>query len=180
MPARSAGILLHRRTGGRDQVLLVHPGGPFWRNKQIGAWQMPKGLVKAGEGDADAARREVAEELGVVIDGPLAALGEIRQIGGKTVAAFAAERDVDVAAIVSNLIEIAWPPRSGRMLAVPEIDEARWFDFDGARRHILASQAPLLDGLEALLDGAEGRSATGHKSTTAREIAHGDHQAGRG
>ena len=152
MPARSAGILLHRGPEAGLEVLLVHPGGPFWRNKDLGAWQISKGLVEPGEDDETAARREVAEELGVEVGGRLVSLGEIRQTGGKTVVAYAAACDLDPATVVSNTLEIAWPPRSGRKLTIPEIDEARWFDVDDARRHILPSQAPLLDRLVAALD----------------------------
>ena len=152
MPARSAGILLHRVPEAGLEVLLVHPGGPFWRNKDLGAWQIPKGLVEAGEDDETAARREVAEELGVEVDGRLVPLGEIHQTGGKTVVAYAAARDLDPATVVSNTLEIDWPPRSGRKMTIPEIDEARWFDVDDARRHILPSQASLLDRLVAALD----------------------------
>jgi predicted NUDIX family NTP pyrophosphohydrolase len=132
-------------------VLLVHPGGPFWQKRDIGAWQIPKGLIEAGEDDEAAARRELSEELGVLIDGPLEPLGEIRQAGGKIVIAFSAERDIDPMSVVSNTIEINWPPRSGRKLTIPEIDEARWFGVEEARRHILPSQAPLLDRLSATL-----------------------------
>ena len=132
MPARSAGLLLYRTVGGDRQLLLVHPGGPFWRNKDMGAWQIPKGLIEPGEDAEVTARREVAEELGISIDGPVVPLGEIRQAGGKIVVAFAAARDMDPASVVSNRIEVEWPPRSGRMLMVPEIDEARWFGFDAA------------------------------------------------
>lgn len=148
---RSAGILLYRTVEGVPEVLLVHPGGPFWRNKDVGAWQLPKGLIEPGEDEAAAARREVAEELGIEIDGPLAQLGEIRQAGGKTVVAYASERDIDPGSVVSNTVEIDWPPRSGRKLTVPEIDEARWFVLDDARSHILPSQAPLLDRLSGVL-----------------------------
>lgn len=159
MPARSAGILMHRQSEAGREVLLVHPGGPFWRNKDVGAWQIPKGLADPGEDDEAAARREVQEELGVSIIGPLAPLGEIRQAGGKTVVAFAMERDVDVATVVSNTVEIDWPPRSGRKLVIPEIDEARWFDLNGARHRILPSQEPLLDRLVLSLElsGGPGR-----------------------
>lgn len=150
MPARSAGILFYRRAGSMFDVLLVHPGGPFWRNKDVGAWQMPKGMVEPGENDETAARREVAEELGIVVSEPLSPLGEIRQAGGKTVMAYAVERDVDPSVIVSNTVEIAWPPRSDRMLTVPEIDEARWFSLDDARHYMLISQSPLLDRLAAI------------------------------
>lgn len=147
MARHSAGILLHRSLGGRLEILLVHPGGPFWRNRDLGAWQIPKGMVEPGEADEAAARREVAEELGVQIDAPLAPLGAIRQSGGKVVVAFAARHDMDPATLVSNTIEIDWPPRSGRKLTVPEVDEARWFGLDEARRYMLPSQAPLIDRL---------------------------------
>lgn len=153
MPARSAGMLIHRQVdGGGLEILLVHPGGPFWRNKDVGAWQIPKGLTEPDEDDEVAARREVEEELGIAIAQPLTPLGEIRQAGGKTVVAFAVEHDVDVATIVSNMVEIDWPPRSGRRLSIPEIDEARWFGLEEARRQMLPSQTPLLDRLIATLD----------------------------
>ena len=152
MPARSAGILIHRRSDAGIEVLLVHPGGPFWRNKDVGAWQIPKGMGDPDEDDEATARREVEEELGIAITEPLTPLGEIRQAGGKTVVAFAVERDVDVATVVSNMVEIDWPLRSGRKLVIPEIDEARWFDLDGARHRILPSQEPLLDRLVLALD----------------------------
>ena len=151
MPARSAGILFHREVRGNLEVLLVHPGGPFWKSKDIGAWQIPKGLVMAGEDDEAAARREVSEELGVQFEGPVAPLGEIRQAGGKTVIAFAAECDIDPAGIVSNTLEIDWPPRSGRKLTIPEVDAARWFGLDEGRRYMLPSQLPLLDRLAEVL-----------------------------
>lgn len=151
MVLRSAGILLHRQRYEKVEVLLVHPGGPFWRNKDIGAWQIPKGLVEPGEHDELAARREVAEELGCMVPGPLSPLGEIRQAGGKTVIAFATEQDFDPTSLVSNMIEIKWPARSGRKLAIPEVDEARWFDLTAAKKHILASQAILIDRLSDMM-----------------------------
>jgi predicted NUDIX family NTP pyrophosphohydrolase len=151
MVARSAGILLYRTARRPLEVLLVHPGGPLWRNKHRGAWQMPKGKVEAGEDEEATARREVAEELGVAVEGSLLPLGEIRQAGGKIVIAFAAEHDFDPASLVSNRIEIDWPPRSGRKLMIPEVDEARWFGLEEARVHMLASQAPLLGRLAAML-----------------------------
>jgi predicted NUDIX family NTP pyrophosphohydrolase len=147
MMARSAGILFYRTTGSLPEILLVHPGGPFWQTRDLGAWQIPKGMIQPGEDDEVAARREVAEELGCRIDEDLIALGEIRQAGGKLVVAFAAERDFDPKSLVSNMVEISWPPRSGRKLAVPEVDEARWFNLDAARNHMLPSQVPLLDRL---------------------------------
>ena len=152
MPKRSAGLLLYRVVNGSAEVLLVHPGGPFWQNKDVGSWQIPKGLVEPGEDEEAAARREVAEELGITFAGALTPLGEIRQTGGKIVVAFAAEQDLDPASVVSNTIEIDWPPRSGRKLTVPEIDAARWFDLGEARRHMLPSQVPLLDRFAAMQD----------------------------
>lgn len=172
MPARSAGILLYRFKGGRVEVLLVHPGGPFWRKKDLGAWQIPKGLIELGEDNQVAARREVAEELGTQIDGPLVALGEIRQAGGKVVVAFAAEHDIDAAAVISNMIEIEWPPRTGRKFAVPEVDEARWFSLDEARRYMLESQAPLLDRLTLALSDAAAAD-----TSSVRDVSHTNHSA---
>ncbi|MFC3580957.1 NUDIX domain-containing protein [Sphingomonas hylomeconis] len=151
MARRSAGILLYRTPQQSLELLLVHPGGPFWRHRHTGAWQLPKGMVEPGEADEAAARREVAEELGVRIETPLLSLGEVRQSGGKIVVAFAAERDVDPALVVSNTIEIDWPPRSGQKMTIPEVDEARWFAVAEARQCILPSQAPLIDRLVAAL-----------------------------
>lgn len=151
MPQRSAGILLHRGTAGALEVLLVHPGGPFWRNRDAGAWQIPKGLIEPDEAAADAARREAEEELGVTLTGTPRPLATIRQAGGKIVEAFALEQDLDPAAIRSNDFEIEWPPRSGRSQSFPEVDAARWFPLDAAREAMLESQRPLLDALDALL-----------------------------
>jgi predicted NUDIX family NTP pyrophosphohydrolase len=150
MPQRSAGLLLYRRNGDILEVLLVHPGGPFWRNKDVGAWQIPKGLIEPGEEARAAALREASEELGVHFEGGTLALGEVRQAGGKYVEAFALETDLDPDAIVSNRFEIEWPPRSGRPQSFPEVDAARWFGLGEAREMMLASQRPFLDRLEAL------------------------------
>lgn len=155
MPRRSAGILLHRLRGSGVEVLLVHPGGPFWRGKDIGAWQLPKGEIEPGEDAEAAARREVAEELGIAIDAALAPLGEVRQAGGKIVTAFAAAIDLDAEAIHSTTIEIEWPRGSGRRLTVPEIDAARWLTLAEARRLMLPSQLPFLDRLQALTGGTD-------------------------
>jgi len=141
-------------------VLLVHPGGPYWRNRDRGAWQLPKGLVEPGEAPAAAARREAEEELGFRLDGKLDPLGTVRQKGGKVVEAFALEHDVDPALINSNTFSLEWPPRSGRILSFPEADAARWFPLGEARTWILASQAPFIDRLARLLDG---RSPTGEQ-----------------
>jgi predicted NUDIX family NTP pyrophosphohydrolase len=152
MPARSSGVLAFRRTSARIEVLLVHPGGPFWRNKDLGAWSIPKGEFSAGEAAEDVARREFAEELGTELTVPLVPIGEIRQRGGKVVEAFAAKTDLDADAIISNEFELEWPPRSGRMQRFPEVDRAAWFGLDEARARINPAQAALLDRLEQMID----------------------------
>ena len=151
MAATSAGILMYRGSGQSLQVLLVHPGGPFWRNKDDGAWSIPKGEINPGENPLAVAQREFAEELGVAAAGPLRPLGEIRQRGGKRVHAFAAEGDLDIGTVRSNTFEMQWPPNSGRLQAFPEIDRAGWFTLPVARIKILESQRPLLDRLEELV-----------------------------
>lgn len=151
MRRASAGVLLYRRVGDALEVLLVHPGGPFWRSRDAGAWQIPKGGIEEGEDAAAAARREAEEELGVTLTGALRPLGEIRQSGGKLVEAFAVAQDLDPDAIVSMTFEMEWPPRSGRTATFPEVDAARWFGMAEARAMMLPSQLPLLDRLEALL-----------------------------
>jgi len=151
MPHLSAGILMYRREDGGLRVLLVHPGGPFWRKRDLGAWSIPKGEVDEGEGVAAAARREFAEELGVAPAGELRPLGRIRQKAGKWVEAFALEGALDVASIRSNSVSIEWPPHSGRTETFPEVDRAEWFDLLTAREKILEGQRPLLDRLAALL-----------------------------
>jgi predicted NUDIX family NTP pyrophosphohydrolase len=151
VPQRSAGLLLYHRRDGTLSVLLVHPGGPFWRNKQAGAWQIPKGLIEPGEDTLAAALREASEELGTDYrkrGADALPLGEIRQAGGKLVEAFALEAELDTEAIVSNRFEIEWPPRGGERRSFPEIDAGRWFEMDEARAMILPSQLPLLDRLE--------------------------------
>jgi predicted NUDIX family NTP pyrophosphohydrolase len=133
------------------EVLLVHPGGPFWRNKDDGAWSIPKGEIDAGEDPEDVARREFMEELGNAPSGPLRPLGEIRQRGGKRVHAFTVEGDLDVSAAVSNTFEMIWPPKSGRTQTFPEVDRAEWFALPVARNKILEGQRPLLDWLQELI-----------------------------
>jgi len=152
MARHSAGLLLYRYGNGGIEVLLVHPGGPFWRGRDHGAWQIPKGEVQPGEASLAAAWREAEEELGISIDGIPVPLATIRQKGGKVVEAFALEQDVDVQAVRSNRFEIEWPPRSGKMADFPEIDAARWMSLEEARRFILASQDPLLAALADLLE----------------------------
>ncbi len=146
--AQSAGLLVHRRRTGGLEVLLVHPGGPFWANKDAGAWSIPKGEFEAGEDPLAAARREFAEELGTPPPrGEPVDLGEIRQKSGKVVHAWAIEGDLDVTDITSNTIEIEWPPRSGRRLEIPEVDRAEWCPDELARERINPAQAELLDRL---------------------------------
>jgi predicted NUDIX family NTP pyrophosphohydrolase len=157
--AFSAGILLHRRVGSQLEVLLVHPGGPYWRRKDEGAWSIPKGEADAGEDAAVAAVREFAEETGVALSGRLEPLGEIRQRGGKRVIAFAVEDDLDVTAITSNSFQIEWPRGSGKMQTFPEIDRAQWFDLAAAHAKIVDGQRPLLDRLVELVGRAERRLA---------------------
>jgi len=149
---RSAGLLFYRRTGGGLEVLLIHPGGPYWLRKDRGAWQIPKGELGPDEDPATTARREAGEELGVVIAGEMQPLGEIRQAGGKHVTAFAVEQDFDCEAITSNEFEMEWPPKSGTMQRFPEVSAATWLDLEKARTVMLPSQLPLLDRLEELLD----------------------------
>ena len=148
---RSAGILLYRRRSGRIEVLLAHPGGPFWARRDDGAWTIPKGLIDADETPEAAARREFFEELGAEATGTLAPLGSVRQRSGKHVEAFALEGDFEVAALRSNTFETEWPPHSGRMNTYPEVDRAAWMDFATARIKLLEAQRPLLDRLEASL-----------------------------
>ena len=147
----SAGILLFRRSGPLE-VLLAHPGGPFFVRRDAGSWTIPKGEVDPGEGLLDVARREFEEETGhPPPDGDPIELGSIVQKGGKIVHAWALEGDLDPAAAVSNTFELEWPPRSGRHEAFPEIDRVAWFAADEARLRLKATQVPLIERLEAAL-----------------------------
>jgi predicted NUDIX family NTP pyrophosphohydrolase len=132
-------------------VLLVKPGGPFWRKKNVGAWMIPKGLVEPGETPAEAALREFEEELGVCLDRVPFPLCRVRQAGGKWVEAFALEGDLDTSAISSNQFMLEWPPRTGEQQSFPEVEEARWMQLEDARRLMLPSQLPLLDALSEKL-----------------------------
>jgi predicted NUDIX family NTP pyrophosphohydrolase len=152
-PPPSAGILLFRQRGGETEVLLIKPGGPFWRNKDAGAWMIPKGMVEPGETPVQAALREFAEETGTKLSAVPFPLATVRQAGGKIVAAFAAEGDLDAQAVRSIEFELEWPPRSGKLERFPEVAEARWMKGDEARAMMLPSQIPLLDALEAKLKG---------------------------
>ena len=153
---RSAGILLYRNHGDGVSVLLVHPGGPYWARKDLGAWSIPKGEYVDGDDPQAAALREFEEELGSRPAGTLVALGELIQKGGKHVTAFAVEGNLDPAEIVSNTFELEWPPRSGRRQLFPEVDRAEWFSLDDARQRILASQRPFLDRLAAFIAAEAG------------------------
>jgi predicted NUDIX family NTP pyrophosphohydrolase len=146
--ADSAGILLYRERSRGLEVLLVHPGGPFWARKDLGAWSVPKGEYGPGEDELAAARREFEEELGSPAPpGEPLELGEIRQRSGKRVRAWALAGDLDEAAITSNTLEIEWPPRSGRRIEIPEVDRAEWFELELAREKINPAQEALLDRL---------------------------------
>jgi predicted NUDIX family NTP pyrophosphohydrolase len=144
--------MLYRVLAEGTQVLLAHPGGPFWRKKDAGAWSIPKGEHADDEDPLDAARREFAEELGQQApDGPYQPLGTVRQASGKRVTAWAVRADFDPASLVSNTVRITWPPRSGREIEVPEVDQVAWFDVPTARTKINPGQAQLLDRLQELL-----------------------------
>jgi predicted NUDIX family NTP pyrophosphohydrolase len=145
----SAGILLHRVRDGAREVLLVHPGGPFWARKDAGAWSIPKGEYGDGDDPRACALREFEEELGSALpaDAELTELGTVRQSGGKVITAYAAAGDLDAAAITSNTFTIEWPPRSGRTQEFPEVDRAEWFTLATAREKINAAQADFLDRL---------------------------------
>ncbi|MEU6131005.1 NUDIX domain-containing protein [Saccharopolyspora sp. NPDC047091] len=148
MAKRSAGVLLYRMRAGSPEVLLVHPGGPFWRNKDLGAWSLPKGEYDSDEEPLAAALREFEEETGFRPPaGALLDLGEVRQKSGKVVTAWAAAGDVDVSLLRSNEVELPWPPRSGRTANFPEVDRAEWFDPDAARRKLVAAQAEFVPRL---------------------------------
>jgi predicted NUDIX family NTP pyrophosphohydrolase len=159
MPQRSAGILLYRRRRGAIEVLLVHPGGPFWVNKDDGAWGIPKGAYEPGEDALSAARREFAEETGARLEGDAVALGAFRQSAAKTVDAWAVEGDFDAATLKSNAFAMEWPPRSGRMGEFPEVDRAAWFAPEAAERKILKGQRPIVQALLRHLGEGSGPAA---------------------
>jgi predicted NUDIX family NTP pyrophosphohydrolase len=148
---KSAGILLYRRRHGRLEVLLAHPGGPFWKGKDLGAWTIPKGEIAEGEDPFAAAKREFIEETGLQPGERAIALTALRQPSGKQIFAWAIEGDCDVAAIRSNLFSMQWPPKSGKLEEFPEIDKAAWFPIPEAKAKILQGQAPFLSELESLL-----------------------------
>lgn len=149
----SAGVLLYRRQQGELQVLLIKPGGPFWRKRDVGAWMIPKGMVEQGETALEAAIREFKEEVGVDLTETPVPLCDVRQAGGKIVEAFALEGDLDASKIRSVYFKIEWPPRSGGLQSFPEVSEGRWMNLGEARRLMLPSQLPMLDALEEKLKG---------------------------
>jgi predicted NUDIX family NTP pyrophosphohydrolase len=152
MPKRtSAGLLMYRIRDGQLQVLIVHPGGPFWAKKDAGSWSIPKGEIETGEEEFAAAQREFQEETGVVPAGPFIDIGEITQKSGKRVRAWAFEGDCDSAAIVSNTFSMEWPPRSGRMQSFPEIDRAEFVDASTARRKLNLAECDFVERLQKAL-----------------------------
>jgi predicted NUDIX family NTP pyrophosphohydrolase len=150
MPKQSAGLLMYRRTGQDIEVLLVHPGGPFWAKKDLGAWSIPKGEFTADEDPLAAAQREFGEETGMRPDGPFARLVPIRQPSGKTIHAWAFEGNCDADAIRSNSFSMEWPPRSGRQQEFPEVDRAGWFTVDVAKEKIIKGQLGFIEELARL------------------------------
>lgn len=152
MQKYSAGLLLYRFRKNQLEVFLVHPGGPFWAKKDLGAWSIPKGEYASGEDALEAAKREFQEETGLLAEGDFITLGEVRQSGGKIVNAWAVQGDYDPTRLQSNTCLVEWPPRSGRQVEIPEVDRADWFDLEEARKRILAAQKPLLDRLAKHVD----------------------------
>jgi predicted NUDIX family NTP pyrophosphohydrolase len=150
---RSAGLLLYRRTAGGIEVLLGHPGGPFWRNKDMGSWSIPKGLIGAGESPLAAAKREFVEETGYKPRGKSLPLGAAKQPGGKIVHVWAGEDNWDAALLKSNMFEMEWPPGSGRRQSFPELDRAAWLSLAEARAKTSKGQVVFLDRLVEALDG---------------------------
>jgi len=151
MPLKSAGILPFRRTADGVEILLVHPGGPFWQKRDSGAWSIAKGEYDEDEQPEAAARREFLEETGWAVSAKLIPLGEIRQSSGKLVTAFALEADFDPATLQSNTFEMEWPPRSGRMSAFPEVDRAAWFSLEEARDKLITGQRLFVEKLQRIL-----------------------------
>ena len=158
MKKRSAGVLLFRFNNAALEVLLVHPGGPYWVDKDAGAWSIPKGEYSEGEDALTAAKREFAEETGVNVEGEFLPLGDVKQAGGKIVQAWALEGDLDPSLIRSNTFTLEWPPRSGSVREFPEVDSARWFLIPVARQKLLFGQREFLARLSARF-GADGSSS---------------------
>ena len=169
MAKRSAGILLYRLSNGVPEVLLVHPGGPFWAQRDLGAWSLPKGEYQDGEDARASALREFSEELGSPpAADTLVELGTVRQRGGKVVRAWAAQGEVDPASVRSNTFTMAWPPGTGQMREFPEVDRAAWFGIAEARRRIIPAQAEFLDRLlEALGSAGAGQAPSAPEGSAA-------------
>jgi predicted NUDIX family NTP pyrophosphohydrolase len=155
MAKQSAGLLMYRSRQGQLEVFLVHPGGPFWAKKDLGAWSIAKGEYAPGEAALEAAKREFEEETGFAAQGKFLSLGDLKQAGGKVVSAWAFEGDCDPRKLVSSRCEIDWPPRSGRKMEIAEVDRGDWFSIAEAKERILKSQAPFLERLSQLLPAAE-------------------------
>jgi predicted NUDIX family NTP pyrophosphohydrolase len=158
MPKTSAGILVYRQEAGGLEVFLVHPGGPFWAKKDLGAWSIPKGEFTADEDPLEAAVREFGEETGTFVKGDFIPLNPLKQPSGKTVFAWALKGDLDSKAVRSNTFSMEWPPGSGRQEEFPEVDRAGWFPLNLARKKLLKGQIPFLDQLEQLILGRLERS----------------------
>ena len=148
----SAGLLMYRLSNSTLEVFLVHPGGPYWAKKDLGAWSIPKGEAAEGEDRLEAAKREFQEETGFLVAGNFIVLTPIKQPGGKLVHAWIVKGDCDARGIVSNTFSIEWPPRSGKRQAFPEVDRAEWFTIDAAKKKILKGQVGLLEELERMLE----------------------------
>jgi predicted NUDIX family NTP pyrophosphohydrolase len=151
MPRTSAGLLVYRRRDETLEVFLVHPGGPFWQNKDAGAWSIPKGEYSPEEDPLEAAKREFHEETGFTVEGPFYELQPVKQRGGKIVHGWAVEGDFDARQVRSNTFAMEWPRGSGKFRQIPEVDRADWFTVDVAQEKILAGQAPLLTQLEQMI-----------------------------
>ena len=158
MSKKSAGILLYRFTNDLAEILLVHPGGPFWAKKDLGAWSIPKGEFEANENPLDAAKREVEEETGIKVQGEFIELTPAKQKSGKVIYAWAQQKDINPEQIKSNNFEIEWPPKSGKKKSFPEIDKAAWFEVEDAKKKINAGQVPLITELETKLAGSTGEN----------------------
>jgi predicted NUDIX family NTP pyrophosphohydrolase len=149
---KSAGILVFRIRNKKPEIFLMHPGGPYWAKKDLGAWSIPKGEIGEDEDEEEAARREFEEETGIQLNGKLIPLKHVKQKSGKTVVAWAAEQDIDVSNIKSNQFEMEWPPRSGKYQQFPEMDRAEWFSVSDAKEKIISGQAGLIGELEEILN----------------------------
>lgn len=152
MNKHSAGILLFRFRNEKLEVMLVHPGGPFWAKKDIGAWSIPKGLFEENENPMDAAKRELKEETGFEVDGEFIELGELQQPSKKIIHAWALEKDLDETKIMSNTFTLEWPKNSGRVQEYPEVDKAGWFDIEQANEKILKGQIGFINKLVEIIN----------------------------